>query len=135
MSSKVSSTCNNRKSIGTHLGMEREGIRRKNRNEEQRFPGGHAVHLCAYGTTYFDESLFARRFARHNEEVRAYFKDRPEDLLVIDISQPEEDKARWNRLCEFIGYNGLIPSEQYPRSFSTKARLKQGLGRHSNKQN
>ena len=51
-----------------------------------------------------------RRFKKHNEAVKEYFKDRPDDLLVIDFSK---DKG-WDALCEFLGRP--VPSTAFPRS-------------------
>jgi hypothetical protein len=48
------------------------------------------LHKRAYGIESeeaFDPRAAKRAYLRHNEEVRSYFKDRPEDLLVIDITR------------------------------------------------
>ena len=58
-----------------------------------------AMHTHAYGTNHFDEEAFRRAFRSHRDDVRAYFADRPGDLLVLDIA--EEDK--WTPLCDFLG--------------------------------
>lgn len=38
-------------------------------------------------------------YERHNEQVIDYFRDRPDDLLVLDISRPEA----LGELCRFVG--------------------------------
>lgn len=46
-----------------------------------------------------NEELYISRYERHNREVREYFKDRPEDLLILDITSGEG----WEKLCPFLG--------------------------------
>ena len=45
----------------------------------------------------------------HERRVRAYFADRPDDLLVIDISAGEG----WEALCPFLGVP--VPDKPFPR--------------------
>lgn len=62
-------------------------------------------------------------YRRHNGEVRAYFKDRPDDLLVIDFTKREQ----WEPLCRFLDkeipalpfphYNKTSETEIYKSSF------------------
>jgi sulfotransferase family protein len=47
-------------------------------------------------------------YQKHNKEVLHYFKNRPNDLLVIDFSKGED----WQVLCEFLGRN--VPSHPFP---------------------
>lgn len=51
-----------------------------------------------------------RRFKRHNREVRQYFKDRPDDLLEIDLSKGHQ----WEQICPFLGID--IPEQPFPMS-------------------
>ena len=53
------------------------------------------------------------RYRRHNAEVREYFKDRPGDLLVMNMSKG----AGWKELCGFL--NCKAPSAPYPIEFKT----------------
>jgi sulfotransferase family protein len=73
----------------------------------------HVIHQEVYGQTDFEESVFLSRYRRHNAEVREYFKDRPEDLLVMDMSLG----AGWGLLCGFL--DKPIPKVPYPQSFQT----------------
>lgn len=50
----------------------------------------------------------------HNEEVQAYFKDRPNDLLVIDFTKGE----KWDKLCAFLGKD--VPNKSFPHANNTK---------------
>ena len=58
------------------------------------------------------------RYHDHNRDVLDYFKDRPGDLLVMDMSKG----AGWPELCGFLSKNGLIkdftpiPSIPYPHA-------------------
>ena len=45
------------------------------------------------------EKIFVERFEKHNREVLEYFKDRPNDLLVVDVS---DDAAYCKRLSTFL---------------------------------
>jgi hypothetical protein len=49
------------------------------------------------------------RYRRHNAEVLEHFKDRPNDLLVMDMSRG----AGWYELCGFL--RKPIPDGRYPR--------------------
>ena len=64
----------------------------------------HRLHTEVYGRKMFDPAVMLERYRRHNAEVREYFKDRPDDLLVM--------KSGWEPLCGFLGRT--IPSIPYP---------------------
>jgi hypothetical protein len=68
----------------------------------------HRMHTEIYGRKRFDADIFLARYRRHNAEVRAYFKDRPGDLLVMDM----DHGAGWPELCAFLGKP--IPDIPYP---------------------
>ncbi|UCG35147.1 MAG: sulfotransferase family protein [Candidatus Omnitrophota bacterium] len=46
---------------------------------------------------------------QHNKEVKEYFKDRPADLLIINII----DGEGWEKLCPFLGKK--IPKIPFPK--------------------
>ena len=54
------------------------------------------------------------RFRRHNAEVLEYFKNRPDDLLVMDM----DAGAGWPQLCGFLKKS--IPGVPYPVQFVTQ---------------
>ncbi|MEM1320989.1 MAG: sulfotransferase family protein [Bacteroidota bacterium] len=61
-------------------------------------------------------------YRQHNHSILEYFKDRPQDLLVLDITKGEG----WSKLCPFLGQT--IPEVAFPRenvfaSYSTRERL------------
>ena len=71
------------------------------------------IHRELYGRTDFNAEVFLARYRRHNAEVREYFKDRPGDLLVMNMSKG----AGWKELCGFL--NCKAPSAPYPIEFKT----------------
>jgi Sulfotransferase domain/N-terminal domain of galactosyltransferase len=72
-------------------------------------PFTHRVHTECYGRRKFDEEVMRQRYRRHNAEVLDYFKDRPHDLLVMNMSAG----AGWYELCGFL--RKPIPDKAYPR--------------------
>jgi len=70
-----------------------------------------SIENLIYGATspMGNEDLYIEIYERHNKEVLDYFKNRPEDLLVlqtgIDFS--------WSKICPFLNKN--IPDEDFPR--------------------
>ena len=57
-------------------------------------------------------------YKNHNKNVIEYFKDRPNDLLIIDFSKNEG----WNEICEFLGIN--IPDSSFPHANKTTSKNK-----------
>jgi hypothetical protein len=55
-----------------------------------------------------NESIYLEVFNRHNREVLDYFKSRPQDLLIMDLTQGHG----WERLCPFLG--AKIPRTEFP---------------------
>lgn len=76
---------------------------RKNTEMRRWIYGGAA---CPEG----NEAVYVKRFEDHNKEVLAYFKDRPGDLLVIDLAKGDG----WEKLCPFL--NRPVPSEPFPHA-------------------
>ena len=76
-------------------------------------PFTHRVHKLLYGQKVFDAEVFLARYRRHNAEVTEYFKDRPNDLLVMDM----DAGAGWTEICPFLGKP--VPTVPYPRAFTT----------------
>lgn len=66
------------------------------------------IHQRLYGTTEFEPALFLERYRRHNAEVRAYFAERPDDLLVLDVTAGEG----FEKLCPFLGIP--VPDHPFP---------------------
>jgi Sulfotransferase domain len=92
-----------------------ESVRRHWSPEHNRYrhqwntdPFTHRIHRLVYGQKGFDAERFLARYRRHNEEVRAYFRDRPGDLLVMKA----EDG--WASLCAFL--EKPMPAMAYPKA-------------------
>ncbi len=68
------------------------------------------ISACVYGTLKFNCERFAYVYDTHVRNVREYFKDRPGDLLVIDICGGEG----WEKLCPFLGLP--IPAAPFPHA-------------------
>lgn len=69
-----------------------------------------AFRLWVYGkgSPIGNEKHYLDTYQRHNEGVLDYFKDRPQDLLVIDL----EAGDGWAKLCDFLGEP--IPTTVFP---------------------
>ena len=63
-----------------------------------------------YGVGYpkGNEDIFIARYERHNKEVLEYFKDRPDDLLVLRLTEGDG----WEKLCPFLHKD--IPNIAFP---------------------
>jgi Sulfotransferase domain len=88
-------------------------------------PFSHKVHKLLYGQKGFDADIFLARYRRHNAEVLEYFKDRPDDLLIMDMDNPQpaaalptRPRAGWPELCGFL--KRPIPDVEYPRAYVTR---------------
>jgi len=83
------------------------------RSQWDHDPFSNRVHQLLYGRTDFEPRVFMERYRRHNAEVQYYFRNRPQDLLVMDM-----DKGHgWAELCEFL--NVPVPKQPYPKIIST----------------
>jgi hypothetical protein len=82
----------------------------KNPHREQwdHDPFSHRAHLELYGRRKYDETIFRDRYRRHIVEVLEYFRDRPNDLLVMNMNEG----AGWYELCGFL--KQPIPAVDYP---------------------
>ena len=56
-----------------------------------------------------DEQLI-ERYEFHIREVKSYFKDRPNDLLIVDWTENDG----WKSVCEFLGEE--IPDKPFPHA-------------------
>jgi hypothetical protein len=68
----------------------------------------HQMHQILYGRKGFHLDTFLRRYRKHNQDVTAYFHNRPNDLFVMNMDSPD-----WAGLCTFLDVP--VPAEQYPR--------------------
>jgi hypothetical protein len=70
------------------------------------------MHNWIYGVGFpkGNESIWIERFERHNQEVQEYFKNRPDDLLVINLFEGDG----WREICPFLGKKTL--RSKFPHS-------------------
>lgn len=63
-----------------------------------------------YGTGHPEgnEDAYIERFEKHNGEVQEYFKNRPSDLLIMDLTKGDG----WEKLCSFVKMD--IPEVPFP---------------------
>jgi len=66
------------------------------------------ITAVTFGTFYFQRERFAHIYEKHTKSVMEYFKDRPDDLLVMNIC----DGDGWEKLCGFLGKD--IPDVEFP---------------------
>jgi hypothetical protein len=97
------------KSVKNHWSYEYNGFRAS----WDQDPITHHIHQALYGQKHFESELFIARYRRHNAEVKEYFKNRPDDLLVMEM----DEGAGWLELCGFLGKP--IPPFSYPREYAT----------------
>jgi Sulfotransferase domain len=67
-----------------------------------------AIHESLYGGAEFDATRFSRAYDAYHARVSAYFRDRPSDLLRLDICGGDG----WPRLCELLG--APVPRAEFP---------------------
>ena len=63
-------------------------------------------------TVAFDRDRLTGAYRRHVEDVRRYFRERPRDLLELDIAGGEG----WQKLCPFLRLP--VPARPFPRANS-----------------
>jgi 3'-phosphoadenosine 5'-phosphosulfate (PAPS) 3'-phosphatase len=91
----------------------------------KQFTPSHAATQCEahrrlftdlYGSDAFDEEGFAAGYRKFVGEVRDFFRDRPQDLLIINVVAGEG----WEKLCPFLGQP--IPDIPFPKANVTRIR-------------
>lgn len=80
-----------------------------------------ALHQAIYGVPYpaGHEDIWLERYNRHNAEVRAYFADRPNDCLFLNL----EDGISYEKVCAFLD-RPLVATGVLPKA---NTRLKKRL--------
>ncbi len=49
-------------------------------------------------------------YAKHHIDVCTWFKDRPADMLVLNVCKGDG----WDKLCQFL--NLPVPSKEFPKT-------------------
>ncbi len=84
------------------------------RATEKRDDATNRLFNDIYDSPFFDNEKFTAGYQRFVNEAMEYFKNRPDDLLIIDISAGEG----WEKLCSFL--NKPIPDLPFPKSNVTQ---------------
>jgi hypothetical protein len=80
---------------------------------------GNEIHERLYGQTTFDPKVFIARYRLHNAEVQWHFRNRPNDLLVMDMGNKKLNQSQsWMELCTFL--ERPFPATPYPHAFVTE---------------
>jgi hypothetical protein len=72
--------------------------------------------IYGVGSPRGNENIFVERYEQHNREVQTYFRDRPNDLVVMNITKGDG----WETLCPFLGK--AIPATDFPHANKGKER-------------
>ena len=73
------------------------------------------------GSPLGNEELYVERYRRHNREVLEHFADRPNDLLVMDITKGDG----WELLCPFLGHD--VVDAPFPHANPATRRSEAGV--------
>ncbi|HUF08260.1 MAG TPA: sulfotransferase [Rhodothermales bacterium] len=66
------------------------------------------VRVATYGISGYSEQIFRHVFETHRRNVEWYFRDRPEDLLILDVCAGDG----WEKLCHFL--EKQVPQVPFP---------------------
>jgi hypothetical protein len=70
--------------------------------------------LMCYGTVTFNKDRFAAAYQSHLTGVQAYFANRPNDLLVLNVTGGDG----WEKLCAFL--DRAVPKVSFPWEHAAK---------------
>ncbi|MEX0721772.1 MAG: sulfotransferase family protein [Balneolaceae bacterium] len=70
-----------------------------------------------YGDPVGNKELYIEKFMQHNHQVKEYFKERNQELLIMNM--PED--FNWNPLCNFLNYSK--PYGDFPHANSASSRV------------
>lgn len=66
--------------------------------------------IYGVGCPQGNETVYVERYERHNREVLDYFRDRPDDLLELDLPAGHG----WAEICQFLGHP--LPDKPFPHA-------------------
>lgn len=76
------------------------------------------LHYDLYGVNEFDKEKFVNAYRKHDFNVRTYFQNRPDDLLIMDVGAGDG----WEKLCGFLGEKQ--PNQDFPHKFKAHQAIK-----------
>ena len=71
-------------------------------------PSAIEIRQTLYRSILFDEETYRRVYDDVLSDVRAYFRDRPQDLLFLNVLEGDG----WEKLCPFLGKP--VPKRPFP---------------------
>lgn len=75
------------------------------------------LHKRLYGYPFFDRNSYRQAYVDHFKDVMSYFQNRPDDLLLMDITEGDS----WEILCRFLGKPD--PEQPFPHVNSSSESL------------
>jgi hypothetical protein len=81
----------------------------KGRHQHQKIESNYILDVCIYGSPEFDHDIWIDKYHSHHKKVFNYFKDRKNDLLIMNICNGDG----WKKLCSFLNLD--IPRKRFPR--------------------
>lgn len=72
------------------------------------------LHNSLYDCDYYDRTAFSIAYDKHLIDAQKYFKDRPNDFLILNICAGDG----WEKLCPFL--NKEIPNVPFPHEHKAK---------------
>jgi len=81
---------------------------------EKQTEAHNQLFMDLYGCTMFDEKKFLSGYEKFVSGALEYFRDRPQDLLVINVIGGEG----WEKLCPFLGQP--VPEIPFPKANVTQ---------------
>lgn len=75
------------------------------------------INERVYGAYQFDQDRFSKAYDNHLQDVFEYFHARPNDLLVMDITNGDG----WDKLCPFLQLP--VPEVPFPRQNDAQSHL------------
>lgn len=87
-----------------------------------------SIHQAIYGAPFpkGHEGTWLERYERHNQDVRTYFADRPNDFISLNL----EEGVSYEKVCGFLGKE-LVDTGVPKANTRTKKRLKMAWWRLS----
>lgn len=70
------------------------------------------IRRQVYGSVDWDRELYTNAYTKHDEDVRNYFSDRPDDLLILDIIGGDPV----SKVTDFLGIETKLT--EFPKSNS-----------------
>lgn len=77
-------------------------------------PQATEIRTRLYRSIPFDEEIYSQVYDDVLADVREYFRERPDDLLFLNVTEGEG----WEKLCPFLGKG--IPRRPFPKKNTAK---------------